>query len=411
MNKNEIITLSVTDINPDGNGVGRGENGEVVFVPLTAPGDIAKVRIIKCAKNYFVGRLEELVSPSPLRVEPDCPVYHRCGGCVYRHLSREAELQIKKQTVENAFKRIGHLDVTVADTVSFDFSRYRNKVVYPLGRNNNGDVTFGYYARHTHAIVEHETCPLQEDLFSQIAMFHVKQSEKHHIPVWNEQTGKGILRHIAMRKNRKGDYFVCFTAAKPFPKAKLLAEELMEAFPQVIGVALNINPKGDNVIFGEETLHLAGEPTLKDTLCGKEFSISPTAFYQVNPVCTEALYQKAAELADLPENGVLLDLYCGAGTIGLSMAGDSHKLCGVEIVPEAVENAKRNAKNNGRREENTLFLCGDASLGVDACRKAFGDPDVIVVDPPRKACPMKSSKPCWMWHQRRSCTSPATPQP
>ncbi|MBQ8911771.1 MAG: 23S rRNA (uracil(1939)-C(5))-methyltransferase RlmD [Clostridia bacterium] len=384
MNKNEIITLSVTDINPDGNGVGRGENGEVVFVPLTAPGDIAKVRIIKCAKNYFVGRLEELVSPSPLRVEPDCPVYHRCGGCVYRHLSREAELQIKKQTVENAFKRIGHLDVTVADTVSFDFSRYRNKVVYPLGRNNNGDVTFGYYARHTHAIVEHETCPLQEDLFSQIAMFHVKQSEKHHIPVWNEQTGKGILRHIAMRKNRKGDYFVCFTAAKPFPKAKLLAEELMEAFPQVIGVALNINPKGDNVIFGEETLHLAGEPTLKDTLCGKEFSISPTAFYQVNPVCTEALYQKAAEVADLPENGVLLDLYCGAGTIGLSMAGDSHKLCGVEIVPEAVENAKRNAKNNGRREENTLFLCGDASLGVDACRKAFGDPDVIVVDPPRK---------------------------
>ena len=357
MNKNEIITLSVTDINPDGNGVGRGENGEVVFVPLTAPGDIAKVRIIKCAKNYFVGRLEELVSPSPLRVEPDCPVYHRCGGCVYRHLSREAELQIKKQTVENAFKRIGHLDVTVADTVSFDFSRYRNKVVYPLGRNNNGDVTFGYYARHTHAIVEHETCPLQEDLFSQIAMFHVKQSEKHHIPVWNEQTGKGILRHIAMRKNRKGDYFVCFTAAKPFPKAKLLAEELMEAFPQVIGVALNINPKGDNVIFGEETLHLAGEPTLKDTLCGKEFSISPTAFYQVNPVCTEALYQKAAELADLPENGVLLDLYCGAGTIGLSMAGDSHKLCGVEIVPEAVENAKRNAINNGRRDENTKASC------------------------------------------------------
>lgn len=384
MNKNEIITLSVTDINPDGNGVGRGENGEVVFVPLTAPGDIAKVKIIKCAKNYFVGRLEELVSPSPLRVEPDCPAYHRCGGCVYRHLSREAELQIKKQTVENAFKRIGHLDVTVADTVSFDFSRYRNKVVYPLGRNNRGDVTFGYYARHTHAIVEHETCPLQLDLFSQIAMFHVKQSEKHHIPVWNEQTGKGILRHIAMRKNRKGDYFVCFTAAKPFPKAKLLAEELMEAFPQVIGVALNINPKGDNVIFGEETLHLAGEPTLKDVLCGKEFSISPTAFYQVNPVCTEALYQKAAELADLSENGVLLDLYCGAGTIGLSMAGDSHKLCGVEIVPEAVENAKLNAKNNGRREENTLFLCGDASLGVDACRNTFGAPDVIVVDPPRK---------------------------
>lgn len=384
MNKNDLITLSITDINPDGNGVGRAENGEVVFVPLTAPGDLAKVKIIKCAKNYFVGRLEELVSPSPLRVEPDCPAYHRCGGCVYRHLSEEAELQIKKQTVENAFKRIGHLEVTVADTVSFGFSNYRNKVVYPLGRNNNGDVTFGYYARHTHAIVEHVTCPLQEDLFSEIAMFHVKQSEKHHIPVWNEQTGKGVLRHIAMRKNRKDEYFVCFTAAKAFPKAKLLAEELMEAFPQVIGVALNINHKGDNVIFGAETHHLAGETTLQDTLCGKEFSISPTAFYQVNPECTEALYQKAAELAALPENGVLLDLYCGAGTIGLSMAGESNKLCGVEIIPEAVENAKINARVNQRGESNTLFLCGDASLGVEACKKAFGAPDVIVVDPPRK---------------------------
>ena len=384
MNKNDLITLSITDINPDGNGVGRAEGGEVVFVPLTAPGDVAKVKIIKCAKNYFVGRLEELVSPSLLRVEPDCPAYHRCGGCVYRHLSEEAELQIKKQTVENAFKRIGHLEVTVADTVSFDFSNYRNKVVYPLGRNNNGDVTFGYYARHTHAIVEHEACPLQEDLFSRIAMFHVKQSEKHHIPVWNEQTGKGVLRHIAMRKNRKDEYFVCFTASKAFPKAKLLAEELMEAFPQVIGVALNINPKGDNVIFGEETLHLAGETTLQDTLCGKTFSVSPTAFYQVNPECTEALYQKAAELADLPENGVLLDLYCGAGTIGLSMVKDSNKLCGVEIIPEAVENAKINAKTNQRGENNTLFLCGDASLGVEACKKAFGEPDVIVVDPPRK---------------------------
>ena len=384
MNKNDILTLEITDINPDGNGVGRGEGGEVIFVPLTAPGDIASVKIIKCTKNYFVGRLEEVLSPSPLRRESDCPVYHRCGGCVYRHLTEEAELQIKRQTVENAMKRIGHLDVPVADTVSFDFSRYRNKVVYPLGRNKEGDTAFGYYARHTHAIVEHETCPLQEDLFSQIAMFHVKQSEKYHIPVWNEQTGKGVLRHIAMRKNRKGEYYVCFTASKAFSKAKPLAEELMEAFPQVIGVALNVNPKGDNVIFGEETLHLAGATVLRDTLWGKTFEISPTAFYQVNPECTEALYQKAAELADLPENGVLLDLYCGAGTIGLSMIKENQKLCGVEIVPEAIVNAKINAKLNGRREEDTLFVCGDASLGVDACKKAFGDPDVIVVDPPRK---------------------------
>lgn len=377
--KNEIFTLNITDINPDGNGVARHDAGLVVFTPLTAPGDTARVQIIKETKSYAVGKLLEIVTLSPDRIESDCNTYRRCGGCVYRHLSEQAELKIKKQTVENAMKRIGHLDCTVEDTVSFGFERYRNKVVYPLA---NG--TFGYYARHTHSIVEHTDCPLQESKFAEIAMFHVKQSEKHHVPMWNEKANVGILRHIAIRKNRKGEYAVCFVASKRYAQAETMARELMQAFPEVIGVSLNINPAPGNVILGKETYTLAGEPVLRDTLCGKSFAVSPGAFYQVNPDCAEAMYRKAAELAQLREDGILLDLYCGAGTIGLSMVKDGQKLCGVEIVPDAIENAKENAKSNGRTEENTLFVCGDASVGVEACRKTFGEPDVIVVDPPRK---------------------------
>lgn len=377
--KNEIVTLQITDINPDGNGVSRTAAGLVVFTPLTAPGDTARVRIIKETKSYAVGKLEEIITPSSDRVNSDCDTYQRCGGCVYRHLSFDAENRIKKQTVENAMRRIGHLDCEVEDTVSFGMECYRNKVAYPLAGG-----AFGYYARHTHSVVEHETCLLQEDTFTKIALFHVKQSERHHVPMWNEKSNAGILRHILMRKNRKGEYTVCFVASKRFDQAKLFADELMQAFPEVIGVSLNINPTAGNVILGKETVLLAGESVLRDELCGKTFEISPTAFYQVNADCAEAMYMHAAQLADLPDGGVLLDLYCGAGTIGLSMVKEGQKLCGVEIVPEAIENAWKNAETNGRTAKDTLFVCGDASVGVEHCRKTFGKPDVIVVDPPRK---------------------------
>ncbi len=383
--KNQIVSVQITDIQPDGNGVGRMENGMVLFVPLTAPGDLASVRIIKENRTYAVGRLEELLLPSSERQEPGCPVYRRCGGCGFRHLKPEAEQRYKRALVENAFRRIGHLEVSVEPTVSVNHERYRNKVVYPLCMID-GKPTFGYYARHSHAVVEHSDCLLQDPLFSRIAMFHVKQLEllQVQVPVWQEETHAGILRHLAMRKNRNGRFSVCFVAAKAFSQAKPMAEELMQAFPEVVGVALNLNPVPGNVIFGRETYRLAGDAALRDQLCGKWFSLSPTAFYQVNADCAEALYRKAAELASLPDGGVLLDLYCGAGTIGLSMVRTGQKLCGVEVVPEAVENAKKNALQNGRGEADTLFICGDASVGVQRCREVFGSPDVIVVDPPRK---------------------------
>lgn len=382
--KNRLYSVEITGINPDGNGVGRLEDGMVVFVPLTAPRDVAVVRIIKETKSYAVGRLEQLSVPSPDRRDPLCPVYQRCGGCVFRHLRPEAERNVLRELVENAFRRIGHLDVSVEPTVSVNEERYRNKVVYPLCEPEPGRPTFGYYTRHSHAVVEHADCPLQDPIFDRIAMFHVKQLAARHVPVWNEKRGTGVARHLMMRRNRDGEVLVCMVAAKPFPQAQTLAEELLREFPEVVGVSLNLNPTPGNAILGSETRTLAGAPVLQDRLCGKTFLLSPTAFYQVNADCAEALYRKAAELADLPENGVLLDLYCGAGTVGLTMVRDGQKLLGVEMVPDAVENARENALRNGRTPENTRFVCGDASLGVRTCEEWFGKPDVIVVDPPRK---------------------------
>lgn len=382
--KNKLFSVEITGINPDGNGVGRLEDGMVVFVPLTAPGDVAQVRVIKETKSYAVARLETLLQPSPDRQDPRCPVYQRCGGCVFRHLRREAEHAIQRELVRSAFQRIGHLEVPVEPTVSVNEERYRNKVVYPLCEPEPGRTAFGYFARHSHAVVEHRDCPLQEAIFAKIAMFHVKQIGARHVPVWNEKRGTGVLRHLMMRRNRAGEVHVCMVAAKAFPQAEAMAGELLREFPEVTGVSLNLNPEAGNTILGRETRCLAGEPTLRDHLCGKRFSLSPTAFYQVNAECAEALYRKAAELAALPASGVLLDLYCGAGTVGLTMVKDGQKLFGVELVPEAVENARENASYNGRTPENTQFACGDASLGVERCTELFGRPDVIVVDPPRK---------------------------
>lgn len=385
----EPFLLTITDLNPDGNGVGRTADGLVVFAPLTAPGDVVQARLIKQTASYGVARVDELLTPSPDRAADDCAVYRRCGGCVYRHITIEAENRLKQSTVENALLRIGHLPVgqgfSVEPTRFFGADCYRNKVVYPLTPAcSDGNFRVGYFARRTHEVVPHEVCRLQDERFHEIALFHVEQAQRLGVPFRDETSGSGILRHIAMRKNRAGQFCVCFVASKRFPQAKHMADELMKRFPYIAGVSLNINPAAGNTIFGEQTLLLAGDAHLTDTLCGRTFSLSPTAFYQVNAECTEGLYRLAAELADLPPSGVLLDLYCGVGTIGLSMATPSQRLCGVEIHPQAVKDAQSNAEANGRTPENTLFLCGDASIGVNACRKAFGDPDVIVVDPPRK---------------------------
>ncbi len=383
--KNDIITLDITDITPEGFGVGRFDN-KVVFVADTAVGDRIEALVMKELKSHSFAKLQKIIDPSPDRIGSDCEISQKCGGCALRHISYDAELRLKQNIVRQAFSRIGKLDVSVNETVFGDSERYRNKVQYPVAPDGNGKCVFGYYARRSHRIIPHTDCPLQDKIFTEIAEFCVKTANKLAIPPYDEVKGRGVLRHIVMRKNRKGDILLCLVVTdNRGNKLPSLAEAVSEKFSEIIGVHINVNKKHDNVIFGEETVRVVGEETLTDTLCGKTFEISPRAFYQVNADMAEKLYLGAK--SKLPESGaprIILDLYCGAGTIGLCLAGASDKLCGVEIIDAAIENAKINARANGRSEENTLFVCGDASVGVEECRKKFGTPEIIIVDPPRK---------------------------
>ncbi len=381
--KNDIITLQITDITPEGYGVGR-LNGKVYFVSDTAIGDICECLVLKELKSHSFAKLVNVVTPSPDRIDPDCSVCKQCGGCVYRHISYESELELKKNTVKQAFLRIAKMDIKVNPTVSDTPERYRNKVQYPFAQGENGAM-FGYYARRSHRIIAHKSCPLQDNVFTEIAEYIANLADKLHIPAYSEESGKGVIRHAVMRKNRKNEILLCLVVAEKHRNLQLLAETVSQKFGAIIGIHININKRRDNVIFGDETYRLLGAETLTDTLCGKTFQISPRAFYQVNAVMAEKLYNHAASLAVTEkERAVILDLYCGAGTIGLCVARKGDKLCGVEIIDAAIENARRNALLNGRSEKDTLFVCGDASVGVEECKRKFGKPDIIIVDPPRK---------------------------
>ena len=381
--KNKMMRIRIDDINPDGNGVGRAENGIVVFVPQTAPGDLCDVLIIKETSGYLVGKMIDLVSPSEHRTSVSCPVYSRCGSCCFLHLSEEYENAKKREIVRNAFLHIAKMDVPVEETRSFAMAGYRNKVVYPLSYDGQSAV-FGYYARHSHAVVQHECCPLQDTRFSAVASFVCRLANELHIPIWNESASSGILRFVSMRKNRAGRICVTLVASKRFKEENALAKSLIGRFQDIQSVFLNINSVPGNAILGEKTVLLSGESDFYDSLCGRRFKISPASFYQIHPDCAESLYNTAAELLNLSHGDILLDLYCGIGSVGLSIVDDSQKLFGVEIVPDAVSDAWENASGNGRSEVNTHFICADASIGIALCQKLFGHPSAIIVDPPRK---------------------------
>lgn len=381
--KNDIIKIDITDVTPEGFGVGRID-GKVYFVSDTAIGDALDALVLKELKSHSFAKLINLAKPSPDRIESDCEVSKKCGGCVFRHISYEAELKLKQSFVKQAFSRIARMDLTVNETVSDNPDFYRNKVQYPFARGESG-ATFGYYARRSHRIIESDSCKLQDAIFGEIASFCAKTADMLRVSAYDEASGRGVLRHAVMRKNRKGEILLCLVVGENHKKLTLLCEEICRKFPQIIGVHINVNKKRDNVIFGDEIFKLFGKDALTDTLCGKTFEISPRAFYQVNAVMAEKLYEHAKSLATTKESGsIILDLYCGAGTIGLCVAGEKDKLCGVEIIEDAIINAKKNARLNERSEENTLFVCGDASVGVEECKKRFSKPDVIIVDPPRK---------------------------
>ena len=385
--KNEIVEMKITGMTAQGAGVGHYQ-GMAVFTPLTAPGDVARVRIVKAAKNYAYGRLEELVSPSADRMEPDCPCFAQCGGCCYRHITYEAELGIKAARVQDALTRIGGFRSLPVRPILGADSRdgYRNKALLPLGTKKDGSLSMGFYAVNSHRIVDCEECRLQPEEFNRAMDAFREWAAAYGDSVYDEATHSGRMRRLYLRKGEMtGQILACVVVnGNGLHHETELVQALKQAVPGLSSVVINSNRERTNVALGQKCRTIYGMDTIEDTLCGLRFKLSPLSFYQVNRTQAERLYEVAARYAGLTGQELLLDLYCGAGTIGLSMAGMARRLLGVEIVPQAVENARENARLNGI--ENAEFFCGDAGEAARMLAERGERPDVIVLDPPRKGC-------------------------
>ena len=390
LQKNQLLTLRIERLSNDGSGVAHSSEGEAVFVPGTAPGDEAQVRIVKDCGRYAFGILDKLLTPSPDRIPVDCAVAGPCGGCSLRHLDYAAELRAKQESVADAFRHIGGLDVPVLDALpSPEVDRYRNKVQFPVGRDKDGAPCIGFYAGRTHRIVPCPDCKLQPDVLNDIGNTLCAFFAAHGIQPYDEERGKGLVRHIFLRRGaHSGQIIVCLVCTRPkLPHSDALVALLREKFRNIATILINVNAKKTNVILGEESVTLYGPGCIEDTLCGVPVRLGPLSFYQVNTLAAERLYGVAAEYAQLEPDDVLLDLYCGMGTIGLSMAGHCRELIGVEIIPEAIDSAKANAARMGDAvAAKSRFFCADA--GEAAARLAAEGlrPDVIMLDPPRKGC-------------------------
>lgn len=384
--KNEEIRIKIESISSQGSGVGHFDS-QAIFVANTAVGDDIVAHIIKAKQNYAVGIISKIIKPSKDRIPVDCEAFSRCGGCAYRHISYKSELEGKYQRVKDALNRIGHIDITPNEIIGADeCNRYRNKAQYPIGLSPKGDLVIGFYSPHSHRICDCTDCQLQPEVFRDIIGCIKKWILTTECTVYNEKNGRGLLRHIYLRRaSVTGEIMVCLVInGKSVPNETKLVSSLISENHNIKSVVLNVNQKDTNVVLGDECINLYGDGYITDVLCSKKIRISPLSFYQVNHDQAEKLYGKAREYAQLNKDDVLLDLYCGAGTIGLSMVDDVKELIGVEVIPEAIDDAKFNAGLNG--VTNARFICDDAK---GTAKKLFDEgiaPDVVIIDPPRKGC-------------------------
>jgi len=384
LNKNDLIDLEITGLTNEGCGIGKYD-GMVVFVPFSAVNDKLKVHIVKVNKSHCYGKIEEISAPSPDRITSDCEAFGKCGGCDFRHITYESELRAKEQFIRDAFTRIGGLNPEFLPIIGNTMQNgYRNKAQYPIGKNDNGETVCGFFANRSHRIIPCEKCMLEPEIFGEIKRFILKTAKEYKISAYNEAEHSGVLRHICIRKGHySGEICVTLVVRRNVPQLKALAFELRKKFSGITSITVNINKDKTNVIYGEEEKVLFGSDSITDKMCGKTFSVSPLSFYQVNTPMAEILYQKAAELAQ-PDGKTVIDLYCGAGTIGLTMADKARSVIGVEIVESAVVNANENAKLNNAG--NVRFICGDAGQATDILVKEGIKADVVIVDPARKGC-------------------------
>ena len=362
-----------------GEGVARIE-GMAVFVKGALRGERAQVRIEHIGHSAAWGHIETLLEPSPARIQPDCPYYGRCGGCQFRHMTYAEELEAKRRRVEDALRRIGGADLAVPVIHGAENTlRYRNKVQFPVGPG-----AIGYYRERTHQVVDIGDCLLQPEADTACRAAVKGWMNRFHIPAYDERTGRGLVRHLFLRTNSGGEALCCLAAnGKTLPHEEALVEALRAAAPGLAGVVLNVNTKKTNVILGAEYRTLWGRDWLEEELRGHRFRLSVPSFFQVNRAQTEVLYRLALDFAGLTGSETVVELYCGIGTISLTMAERAREVVAVEAVPQAVEDARENARRNGLADK-TRFHCGDAAQLALQLEEEGVRPQVVVVDPPRK---------------------------
>lgn len=379
LQKNQLHTVTITGYSEEGLGVARID-GRVIFVHGGVRGETCSIRVLKVLKNVAFARVEEILESSPGRQSSDCPHYPACGGCDFRHLTYEEELEAKRQRVEDALRRIGGADVTVTEILASPQTEgYRNKSQFPVSPEGLA----GFYRARTHQVIPASDCLLQSPQAGAIARAVEDYLRENGVAAYDEERHEGLLRHIFVRTNAAGQALVCLIVnGDRLPREEDLIRRVRGACPDTVGVVLSANTRRTNVVLGDRYRTLWGQDYLEDTLCGITFRLAIPAFYQVNRRQAERLYEKALELAELTGEETVLDLYCGAGTITLVMARKAKRAIGAEIVPEAVENARENALRNGIT--NAEFFCGDAAAVAEKLAAEKLRPDVVVVDPPRK---------------------------
>ena len=377
--KNQELTLLITSLSSEGQGVGRSE-GVAFFVPFALPGETVRAHIIKVEKRYCIAKIVEILEPSPDRVEPKCEAFAKCGGCAMMHLSYPEQLRAKTQIVRDCLERLGGVnDVCVSETLGMDDPwRYRNKGSFPFGFVD-GAVAFGFYAERSHRLIPLFDCPIEDARVTAIARTVAEWANRNHIRVYDETTGKGCLRACVVRVTSTGERMTVVVT-----KGDLPAKESLVRLLNVESLYHSRNDRQTNVIFGDRFSLLNGKPQIVEEQNGIRFLVSPQSFLQVNPMQTRVLYETAIRVLDPKPDETIADVYCGIGTISLAIAKHVGKVIGIECVPEAIEDAKKNAALNG--VGNAEFLCGLAEDVLPSLVKNGMRPDAIVIDPPRKGC-------------------------
>lgn len=409
--KNEEYELQITDIGTNGEGIGHLEDGYTLFVSGALPGDTVLARIVKAQKSYAFGRLQKIIEASPGRITASCPVADKCGGCQISNLCYEEQLRYKSNKVRELLLRVGGFEEALLDEVmnpiigysDKDYSitpeRFRNKSQYPIGTDKDGNIIAGFYSAHSHRVVPTDDCLIGSAVDSMVLKTVIRYMNRFHIPAYDESLHKGLIRHVLIRTGyHTGEVMVCLVInGKSLPEKETLIESLinldLEFGYRITTVCISSNTADTNVIMGDSFEVLYGPGYITDKIGGVSFRISPLSFFQVNPKQTEALYGTALDYAGLTGNETVWDLYCGIGTISLFLAQKAKLVYGVEIIPQAIDNARENAQINGF--ENVRFMVGKAEEVLpDFYTKAMESheneemlsPDVIVVDPPRKGC-------------------------